>query len=70
MLATCIPLVLFPGTGATLLPQLYDWVANNFGPFYLLAGSVTIIFLLWLALGRFGKVRIGGDDTAGRVHPD
>ena len=64
VLATCIPLVLFPGTGAALLPKLYDWVANNFGPFYLLAGSLTIIFLLWLAIGRFGKVRIGGDETA------
>ncbi len=63
VLATCIPLVLFPGAGATLLPRLYDWVASNFGPFYLLAGSATIIFLLWLALGRFGKVRIGGADT-------
>ena len=64
VLAVCVPLVLFPGTGADLLPAVYDWVATNFGPFYLLAGSATIILLLWLAFSRFGHVRIGGDDVA------
>jgi betaine/carnitine transporter, BCCT family len=64
VLAVCIPLVLFPGAGAQLLPSLYDWVASNFGPFYLLAGCMTILFLLWIALGRFGRVRIGGSGTA------
>jgi hypothetical protein len=62
ILAACVPLVLFPETGATFLRQLYDKVTEHFGFLYLLAGLAVLVFLGWLALSRYGRVRLAADD--------
>ncbi len=64
VMGACIPLIASPGTGAKFLPAMYDWIATQFGPLYLLAGTATIVFLLVLAISRFGRVRLGGADAA------
>ncbi|WP_392508960.1 BCCT family transporter [Naumannella halotolerans] len=38
------------------------WVITNLGWFYVLAASVFVIFVLWLAVSRYGGVRLGADD--------
>ncbi|MEM5517796.1 BCCT family transporter [Henriciella sp. AS95] len=63
VLAVCVALLAQPSTGAVVLPAIYDWIATELGPLYLLAGTATIIFLAWLAFSRFGHVRIGGADA-------
>lgn len=62
ILAACIPLLLFPESGGQFLVELYSQVTTHFGFLYLLAGVAVLIFLLWLALGRFGKVRLAAGD--------
>ncbi|PWE17881.1 choline transporter [Marinicauda salina] len=60
VLAVCIGLLVDPEAGAELLPAIYDRIAGNLGPGFLLVGSFLIIFLLWLALSEYGGVRLGG----------
>jgi BCCT family betaine/carnitine transporter len=59
----CLGLVLDPDAGALLLPQIYGFVAETIGPLYLILGIILIAFLVWLALSRFGVVRLGGPDA-------
>jgi len=59
----CLGLVINPDAGAVLLPQIYDFVAEKIGPLYLALGVVLIGFLFWLALSRYGQVRLGGQEA-------
>ncbi|HLS73138.1 MAG TPA: BCCT family transporter [Actinomycetaceae bacterium] len=36
-----------------------DWVLTNLGWFYVLGVTTFLLFLLYLAIGRFGRVRLG-----------
>ena len=62
ILAACIPLILFPESGGRFLTGLYGTVSQKFGFLYLLAGIAVLIFLTWLALGKYGKVRLASGD--------
>ncbi|NWN91020.1 BCCT family transporter [Marinobacter adhaerens] len=42
---------------------LTGWVAQNLGWFYILSVTALLIFLLSLALSRYGKIRLGADDS-------
>lgn len=42
---------------------LTGWVARNLGWFYILSVSSLLIFLLGLAVSRYGTIRLGGDDS-------
>lgn len=48
---------------ASSFGQLTGWVARNLGWFYILAVSSLLIFLLGLALSRYGSIRLGADDS-------
>lgn len=41
---------------------LYTFTAKNFGWFYLLTVFVIIFFLIFLALSKYGAIRLGGDE--------
>lgn len=60
-IGVCIPLGLFPEQALLFVSDLYDWIAANLGVFYQLFAIATIVFLIWLTLQPFGKVRLGGD---------
>jgi glycine betaine transporter len=38
---------------------IFDWVVTNLGWFYPLAGNFFLVFVVLLALSRYGKFRIG-----------
>jgi choline/carnitine/betaine transport len=38
------------------------WVMNNTGWLFVLTGSGFVVFVLWLALGRYGTIPLGRDD--------
>ncbi|MDR9469046.1 BCCT family transporter [Marinospirillum sp.] len=42
---------------------LTGWVAHSLGWFYILAVSGLLIFLLGLAMSRYGNIRLGADDS-------
>ena len=39
-----------------------DWLKENLGWFYILGVTVFLVFLIWIAVSRFGRIRLGGDD--------
>jgi BCCT family betaine/carnitine transporter len=62
ILLVSIPLVLFPESGGKILTELYGFISSNFGFLYLVAGTAVTVLLLWLALGRYGKIRLAAGD--------
>ena len=58
----CVPLILFPEAGARWVSTAFDFVTTKFGVFYVWSASAALTFLLWLALGRHGRVRLGPED--------
>ncbi|WP_083733493.1 BCCT family transporter [Actinomadura sp. CNU-125] len=40
-----------------------DWIVTNLGWFFILGVTVWLIFLVWVALSRYGNLRLGGDDS-------
>ncbi|MEJ2128164.1 MAG: BCCT family transporter [Woeseiaceae bacterium] len=56
-------LLLSADDAQAMLQSLYDYIAIEFGIFYLLASVAAISFLVWLAASRFGNVRLGDADT-------
>ncbi|WP_242523791.1 BCCT family transporter [Microbulbifer salipaludis] len=55
----CMPLVLAPETGGATLKALHQWITQQLGQVYILAANAVLIFLGWLAFGRFGQVKLG-----------
>ena len=42
---------------------LYGFFTNDFGWLYLLAMILFLAFIIYIACSRFGKIRLGGDDS-------
>ena len=57
-----ITLLVAPDAAADKLNALYEFIAIEFGIFYLLASVAAIGFLTWLASSRFGRIRLGEQD--------
>jgi BCCT family betaine/carnitine transporter len=62
ILLACIPLIMYPDSGGTVLVNLYNQIASKMGFLYLTAGLAALGFLGWVAFGRHGKVLLGIDD--------
>jgi BCCT family betaine/carnitine transporter len=62
ILMVSIPLLIFPESGGDFLVNLYSIISRELGFLYLLAGLAVIVLLLWLALGRYGGVRLASGD--------
>lgn len=39
-----------------------DWLYTNLGWFYILGVTFFLVFLIFIAISRFGRVRLGADD--------
>ena len=63
ILLVCLPLVLFPEAGKEALAAAFAAVTHGLGPIYLLGALAVLLFLLYLAFSRFGKVVLGADST-------
>jgi len=62
ILLVSIPLFLFPESGARIMAVIYGFISHQFGFLYLASGLAVMILLLWLAMGRYGKVRLAADN--------
>lgn len=51
----------FPGYMEDISSAVMAWVSNKFGWLYVLFISFLCIFLIWLALGKYGNVKLGKD---------
>lgn len=55
-------IVFYPQTSQHWLSSAQAWVANAFGWYYMLLMVVCMLFVFWLALSRFGQLKLGRDD--------
>jgi len=62
ILAVMLPLTLFPEAGAAAVQKVFAFATGQFGWLYLLSGVSILGFMLWLAFGRYGHVRLGRQD--------
>ena len=61
IIAVCMPLILFPAASKEVLAAAFQIVTDRLGIVYLVGALVVLLFLLWLAVSRFGKVLLGAD---------
>lgn len=54
---------IMPGRFGDAAGTLFLFTTTNFGWFYLLAVFVIIVFLIALAISKYGKIRLGTDDS-------
>lgn len=54
--------VLFPAASKLWLNAAQSWVADVFGWYYMLLMVACMAFVFWLALSRFGHIRLSQDD--------
>lgn len=52
-----------PDSASTALGAVVTWVSKNFGWFYVLTGTVVLVFVILVALGKTGNIRLGPDHS-------
>jgi len=58
----CIPMFIAPEKTDQALNKAYDYVATNLGSTYLILGICILVFLLYLALSKYGNLILGQKD--------
>lgn len=59
LLAVIIPVLINPARGSEIADVILWGMIERFGWMYLVFGFVALLFLLWLAFGPYGNVRLG-----------
>ena len=49
-------------TLAAVSGSIMTWVSDKFGWLYVLSVFLFMVFLLWIAISKYGKIRLGRDD--------
>ncbi len=63
MVAFLVVLVSFPEGTGEVFTDGRNWIVENLGWFFIMGVSVWLAFLLWVALSRYGNIRLGGNDA-------
>ena len=63
ILCLIVPLIMFPSGGAAVLGDAMNWITRTLGWIHLWFFVVVFVFLLYVALGKYGRVRFGGPDS-------
>ncbi|MGF1470365.1 MAG: choline BCCT transporter BetT [Rubrobacteraceae bacterium] len=63
ILAIALWAIISPEGAASVLGVLVGWIAEWFGWFYILIATVFLVFILFLALSRYGKIKLGPEHS-------
>ncbi|HEV7166972.1 MAG TPA: choline BCCT transporter BetT [Micrococcaceae bacterium] len=63
VLAFSLWAIVAPGQAAIGMHAVVEWISTNLGWFYVLTVTIVIVFVLWVALSKEGKVRMGPDHS-------
>ena len=55
--------VIFPVGFGSAASGLLSWITTYFGWFYILSVSFMLLFVIWVMFTRWGRIRIGPDDS-------
>ena len=59
----------WPGTAETVIFGAMDWIATNFGWYYVLTVTTVVVFVLVVALSRVGQTKMGPDHSKPKYNP-
>ncbi|MDO5048877.1 MAG: choline BCCT transporter BetT [Actinomycetaceae bacterium] len=51
--------IIMPQSAGDVLTVVVGWISKWFGSFYIVLATVIVVFVIGLALSRFGKIRLG-----------
>lgn len=54
-------IILLPNSASTVVTRTLNFILNNLGWVYMLSFTGIIFFLVWLAFGKYGKLKLGND---------
>lgn len=54
---------IFPDQAETVIFGSMDWIGRTFGWYYVLTAALIVIFVLTVALSKFGEIRLGPDHS-------
>ncbi|TDC55893.1 BCCT family transporter [Actinomadura sp. KC345] len=63
MIVFLVVMLLLPSQINDVFTAGRDWIVTNLGWFFILGVTTWLVFLAWVALSRFGNLRLGGDDA-------
>jgi choline/glycine/proline betaine transport protein len=63
MIAFLVVLIAFTDSLRAAFGDGREWIVANLGWFFILGVSIWLGFLIWLAISRYGRIRLGGDDA-------
>ncbi|WP_423820617.1 BCCT family transporter [Salinisphaera sp. SPP-AMP-43] len=63
MVAFLVALLVAPGPIGDAFGAGRTWIVTNLGWFFILGVTSWVAFLLWVALSRYGAIRLGGNDA-------
>lgn len=52
---------IMPGRFGAVSSRLFEFTTRDFGWLYLLGVFAIILFLIWLAISKYGAIRLGGE---------
>lgn len=61
MVAFLVVLLSFPGPIGTAFGAGREWIVTNLGWFFILGVTTWLVFLAWVALSKYGNLRLGHD---------
>lgn len=63
MIAFLVLLLLFPDPIGNAFGTGREWIVTNLGWFFIMGVSSWLVFLIWIALSKYGAIRLGGNDS-------
>ena len=62
LLSVVTSIVLFPELSGQVIGDAFTFITQNLGVVYVVITIAVFIFLLWLALSRYGAIKLGEDE--------
>ncbi|MER7434994.1 BCCT family transporter [Pseudonocardia alni] len=63
IIAFLVVLLLAPGPIGAAFDAGRGWITTNLGWYFVVGVTTWLVFLIWVALSRYGTLRLGGDDA-------
>lgn len=63
MILFLVVLLIAPGPIGEAFGAGREWIVTNLGWFFILGVTSWVAFLLWVAISRYGAIRLGGNDA-------
>lgn len=68
LLLVVLTIIVFPQWSTGAIDRLYSFVTTQFGALYILMAIFLMVFLLWVALSRHGRLVLGSESSPAYSH--